>query len=90
MDGFILTPAPERSKTALVRRLPFLQPENGASFPHADTVGLFTVFNFDGNQYRLVFVIRYRWQVVYIRDILTHAEYDQGKRRSPANLWWPC
>jgi mRNA interferase HigB len=50
-----------------------------ASFPHADTVGLFTVFNIGGNKYRLVSAIKYRWQVVYIRNILTHAEYDEGK-----------
>lgn len=58
-----------------------------ADFPHADAVDLFTVFNIGGNKYRLVSVIKYRWQnvlstlapVVYIRYILTHAEYDEGK-----------
>jgi mRNA-degrading endonuclease HigB of HigAB toxin-antitoxin module len=24
-------------------------------------------------------VIKYRWRIVYIRHILTHAEYDEGK-----------
>ena len=50
-----------------------------ADFPHADAVDLFTVFNISGNKYRLVTVIKYRWQVVCIRHIFTHAEYDQGK-----------
>ena len=50
-----------------------------ADFPHADAVDLFTVFNIGGNKYRLVSVIKYRWQVIYIRHILTHAEYDKGK-----------
>ncbi len=50
-----------------------------ASFPHADTVGIFTVFNIGGNKYRLISAIKYRWQVVYIRNILTHVEYDEGK-----------
>ena len=50
-----------------------------ADFPHADAVDLFTVFNIGGNKYRLVSVIQYRWQIVYIRRILTHAEYDEGK-----------
>jgi mRNA interferase HigB len=50
-----------------------------ADFPHADPVGIFTVFNISGNKYRLVSVVKYRWQIVYIRHILTHAEYDQGK-----------
>ena len=37
------------------------------------------VFNIAGNKYRLVSVIKYRWQIVYIRHILTHAEYDKGR-----------
>lgn len=49
-----------------------------ADFPHADAVDGFTVFNIGGNKYRLVAVIKYRWQMVYIRHILTHAEYDRG------------
>ena len=48
-------------------------------FPHADALGIFTVFNVGGNEYRLVSVIKYRWQIVYIRRILTHEEYDKGK-----------
>jgi mRNA-degrading endonuclease HigB of HigAB toxin-antitoxin module len=27
-------------------------------------------------------VIKYRWQIVYIRHILSHAEYDQEKWKS--------
>jgi mRNA interferase HigB len=50
-----------------------------ADFPHADPVGIFTVFNISGNKYRLVSVIKYRWQIAYIRNILTHREYDEGK-----------
>lgn len=48
-------------------------------FPHADAVGIFTVFNIAGNKYRLITVIKYRWQVVYIRAILTHVEYQRGR-----------
>ena len=47
-------------------------------FPHADPVGRFTVFDIGGNKYRLVTTIKYQWQVVYIRAILTHGDYDQG------------
>lgn len=50
-----------------------------ADFPHADAVGDFTVFNISGNKYRLISLIKYRWQIVYIRHILTHAEYDRGR-----------
>jgi mRNA interferase HigB len=52
-----------------------------SDFPHADAVGTFTVFNIKGNKYRLIAAIKYRWQIVYIRHILTHAEYDKGKWR---------
>lgn len=48
-------------------------------FAHADSVDSFTVFNIAGNKYRLIALIKYRWQLVYIRHILTHAEYDKGK-----------
>lgn len=50
-----------------------------ADFPHADAVGAFTVFNIGGNKYRLISLIKYRWQIVYVRHILTLAEYDRGK-----------
>ncbi|MEI7990506.1 MAG: type II toxin-antitoxin system HigB family toxin [Chloroflexota bacterium] len=35
------------------------------------------VFNIKGNHYRLVVVVVYQYEVVYIRYIGTHAEYDQ-------------
>jgi mRNA interferase HigB len=52
------------------------------TFPHADAVEVesghvVTVFNIGGNDYRLVVSIKYRWGMVYIRDFLTHAEYDK-------------
>jgi mRNA interferase HigB len=50
-------------------------------FPHADSIGPFTVFNVAGNKYRLVVAIKYRWQIVYVRQILTHAEYAKDTWR---------
>ena len=50
-------------------------------FSHADAVGLLTVFNIAGNKYRLIAVIKYRWQVVYIKAVLTHEEYGRGRWR---------
>jgi mRNA interferase HigB len=47
-------------------------------FPHADSVGDMTVFNIKGNAYRLVVHIRYDRVIIYIKDLLTHAEYDKG------------
>jgi Uncharacterized protein conserved in bacteria len=48
-------------------------------FRHADVVCDLTVFNIAGNKYRLIAAIKYRWQVVYIRHILTHFEYNREK-----------
>jgi mRNA interferase HigB len=47
-------------------------------FRHADIVGKYTVFNIGGNKFPLIATIKYKWQVVYIREILTHADYDKG------------
>ena len=46
------------------------------SFPKAEAVGNFTVFNIKGNHYRLVVRINYPARIVYVRFIGTHAEYD--------------
>ena len=46
-------------------------------FPSADLVGNFTVFNISGNNYRLITFIDYQYQMVFIRDVLIHAEYDK-------------
>jgi mRNA interferase HigB len=48
-------------------------------FPSADLVGKLTVFNIGGNKARLVAAIHYNRRKVYIRAVLTHEEYDQGK-----------
>lgn len=49
-----------------------------AIFPSADRVGKATVFNIAGNKVRLVAAIHYNRRRVYIRAVLTHAEYDTG------------
>jgi mRNA interferase HigB len=48
-------------------------------FPQAEAVGNFTVFNIKGNKYRLVVSIDYERQLIYIKYVLTHAEYDKEK-----------
>ena len=47
-------------------------------YPSADAVGNFTVFNIRGNNYRLIVDIIYFTQRIYIKYVLTHAEYDKG------------
>jgi mRNA interferase HigB len=48
-------------------------------FPHADQVGGLTVFNIGGNKARLIAAVHYNRRKVYIRAVLTHAEYDAGR-----------
>jgi mRNA interferase HigB len=49
-----------------------------AFYGSADQVGKFTVFNIAGNKYRMITVIHFNTGRVYVRRILTHAEYDRG------------
>jgi mRNA interferase HigB len=51
------------------------------TFPSADLVGDLVVFNIRGNRYRLVARFIYGNGRVYIRRVLTHAEYDRGDWR---------
>jgi mRNA interferase HigB len=48
-------------------------------FSKAEAVGNFTVFNIRGNKYRLIVSIDYERQLIYIKSVLTHAEYDKEK-----------
>jgi mRNA interferase HigB len=47
-------------------------------YAHADQVGRCTVFNIGGNKFRLVVVVHFNRQKVYVRHVMTHEEYDQG------------
>jgi len=44
-------------------------------------VGNLIVFNIGGNNYRLITSIHFNRAKVYIRHVLTHAEYDRGDWR---------
>ena len=48
-------------------------------FSSAEAVGNFTVFNIKGNKYRLIVSIDYTKQLIFIKYVLTHAEYDKEK-----------
>lgn len=53
------------------------------TYPHADGVSTdsgdtLTVFNIGGNKYRLIVRVRYDYQLINVRAVLTHNEYDSG------------
>ena len=47
-------------------------------FPTADAVEGFTVFNIQGNAYRLITESNYQTGRIFLRHVLTHAEYSKG------------
>ena len=49
-----------------------------ATFGSADQVGKYTVFNIGGNKYRLITEISYERGKVFLRHVLTHADYSRG------------
>lgn len=48
-------------------------------YPHADFVDPYTVFNIKGNSYRLIVNIEYRWQLIFVKYLLTHEAYSRGE-----------
>lgn len=53
-----------------------------ADFPQADFIGpRRAVFNICRNAYRLVVDMRYDLRRVYVRHVVTHAEYDRLTRK---------
>lgn len=46
--------------------------------PSVDKVGELHVFNIAGNMYRLITFLRFDRQLCYIKQVLTHTEYDKG------------
>ena len=47
------------------------------SWRKSDVVGAFVVFDIGHNRCRLIATVKYKWKMVYVRHILTHAEYDR-------------
>ena len=52
------------------------------AFSKIDKVGELTVFDIGGNKYRLIAYIRFAKQIVYIKAVLTHRDYDKGAWKS--------
>ena len=49
------------------------------TFPGVDKVGRFFVFNVAGNHLRIVAAVHFDRGRIYIREILTHSEYDEDR-----------
>jgi len=47
------------------------------SWKNSDVVGRFVVFDISHNRCRLITTVKYKWKMIYIRHILSHAEYDE-------------
>jgi len=45
-------------------------------FRSADYVPPYVIFNIGGNNFRLVVIIQFRGKKVYVREVMTHREYD--------------
>jgi mRNA interferase HigB len=50
-------------------------------FPATDKVGSQHVFDIGGNKLRLIAIVQYRSQKLFIQHVLDHAEYNKGKWR---------
>lgn len=40
----------------------------------------YVVFDLGGNNYRIISVIHFNRQKLYVREVLTHAEYDRWSK----------
>jgi mRNA interferase HigB len=56
------------------------------SFSSADAAGTCTVFNISGNKYRLIVWISYETKKVFIKHVLTHAEYSKEDWKSDCSI----
>jgi mRNA interferase HigB len=48
------------------------------TFGTVDFVRDKTVFDLGGNKFRSIAFVHYRRQIVFVKHVLSHAEYDQG------------
>ena len=51
-----------------------------STFNSVDYTAPYTIFDIGGNNYRLIVSIHYNTQHLYIRQVLTHAQYDKWNK----------
>ena len=56
-------------------------PKQRQTYRSVDYVDGFTIFEVGGNRYRIVGAVHYDKQRIYVRQVMTHAEYDQNDWR---------
>ena len=49
------------------------------AFNAVDKVGDLLVFNIAGNHYRLIAAVHFNTQILYVRSVMTHVEYDHWR-----------
>jgi len=52
-----------------------------SAFNTVDRVGDLVVFDIGGNKYRVIAYVRFERQVLYVKAVLTHREYERGEWR---------
>lgn len=81
-----IEPKAEESLRDFYRKLSKLEAANLAelksTFPSVNLVGKCFVFNVGGNKYRVIARIHFNRQMLFIRFVLTHREYDRDKWKS--------
>ena len=48
------------------------------SYAATDMVGHLAIFNIRGNSYRLIVRVSFHNKRIYVKEFLTHADYDKG------------
>ena len=75
-----------KCKSALEQWYRIVKNNNFTSFsdiqkllPSTDKVGKYYIFDIGGNKLRLIAICHFQYNKLYIREILSHSEYDKNK-----------